>query len=75
MPVRKREKPPAAGSLASAVHDLALSADSLAVRLDGGALAPEVAHAAERAIVEARQKIASVYMMLPHTEATKGEKR
>ena len=75
MPVRKREKPPAAGSLASAVHDLALSADTLAVRLDDVALSPEIAHAAERAIHEARQKIASVYMMLPREEAPKGAKR
>lgn len=75
MPVRKRERPPAAGSLASAVHDLALSADSLAVRLDNVVFAPEVAHAAERAIHEARQRLASVYTMLPREEAMKGAKR
>lgn len=75
MPVRKRERPPVAGSLASAVHDLALSADSLAVRLDNVVFAPEVAHAAERAIHEARQRLASVYTMLPREEATKGAKR
>lgn len=75
MPVRKRERPPAAGSLASAVHDLALSADSLVLKMDGVRLSPEVAHAAERAIHEARQRLASVYTMLPREEATKGAKR
>ena len=69
--MRKREKPLVAGSLASAAHDLALSAESLAVRLDGVAIAPEI----ERAILEARQKVASAYMMLPREEATKGAKR
>ena len=75
MPVRKREKPPAAGSLASAVHDLALSADSLVEKIGSATLSPEVANAAERAIVEARQKIASVYMMLPREEAARGAKQ
>lgn len=75
MPVRKRDKPPLAGSLASAVHDLALSADTLAVRLDNVVFAPETAHAAERAIYEARQRLASVYTMLPREEAPKGAKR
>lgn len=54
---RNEIAPPSAASLATAAHDLALSAGTLSRVLGTVALTPEAAHRVERALCSARQEL------------------